>query len=80
MAEAAKDALAGGETRRALRRLIEATEAADRPTVGHMVDALGGSGDGLILLLLALPSFIRSPGACPRASSSASRSCSSPCR
>lgn len=62
MVEAAKDALTGGETRRALRRLIEATEAAERPTVGHMVDALGRSGHGLILLLLALPSFIPIPG------------------
>ena len=72
MADAAKDALAGGETRRALRRLMAATEAADRPTVGHMVDALGRSGHGLILLLLALPSFIPIPD-CPRASCSASR-------
>ncbi|MBX9760534.1 MAG: exopolysaccharide biosynthesis protein [Beijerinckiaceae bacterium] len=62
MVETAKDALAGGETRRALRRLIAATEAVDRPTVGHMVDALGRSGHGLILLLLALPSFIPIPG------------------
>lgn len=62
MTEEAGDPLTGGETRRALRRLAAAMEAVERPTVGHMVDALGRSGYGLILLLLALPSFIPLPG------------------
>ena len=62
MSELAQDALGGGETRKALARLIAATEAADRLTVGAMVDSLGRSGHGLILLMLALPSFIPSPG------------------
>lgn len=52
----------GGETRRALRRLMAATEAADRPTVGAMVDALGRSGHGLVLIMFALPAFIPIPG------------------
>lgn len=60
--ETAEDAWSGGETRRALQRLLVATATADRPTVGHMVDALGRSGHGLVLLLLALPSFIPIPG------------------
>ena len=62
MSDLAQDALTGGETRRALRRLLEAAQTADRPTVGAMVDALGRSGHGLILLMLALPSFIPIPG------------------
>lgn len=62
MSEPAQDALGGGETRKALRRLIEATEAMDRLTVGAMVDTLGRSGHGLVLLMLALPSFIPIPG------------------
>lgn len=62
MTDVAEDAHPGGETRRALRRLMEATAAEDRPTVGHMVDALGRSGHGMILLLLALPSFVPVPG------------------
>lgn len=62
MSEPAQDALGGGETRKALRRLLEATEAVDRLTVGAMVDSLGRSGHGLILLMLALPSFIPVPG------------------
>ena len=62
MSEPAQDALDGGETRKALRRLIDATEAMDRPTVGSMVDTLGRSGHGLVLLMLALPSFIPIPG------------------
>ena len=62
MAEPAQDAFAGGETRKALRRLLSATEEVERPTVGAMVDALGRSGHGLILLMLALPSFVPVPG------------------
>lgn len=62
MTNPAHDAWTGGETRKALRRLLSATEAAERPTVGAMVDALGRSGHGLVLLLLALPSFIPIPG------------------
>lgn len=62
MSEPAQDALGGGETRKALRRLVEATEAMDRLTVGAMVDSLGRSGHGLVLLMLALPSFIPVPG------------------
>jgi hypothetical protein len=62
MSEAAQDAPAGGETRKALQRLIAATEAVDRLTVGAMVDSLGRSGHGLVLLMLALPSFIPVPG------------------
>jgi hypothetical protein len=62
MSEPAQDALGGGETRKALRSLLEATEAVDRLTVGAMVDSLGRSGHGLILLMLALPSFIPVPG------------------
>lgn len=34
----------------------------DRVTLGEMVDALGGAGIGLTLLMLALPSFIPIPG------------------
>lgn len=62
MSEAAQDAPAGGETRKALQRLIAATETVDRLTVGAMVDSLGRSGHGLVLLMLALPSFIPVPG------------------
>ena len=62
MLKPAQDALPGGETRKALARLIAATVAADRLTVGAMVDSLGRSGHGLILLMLALPSFIPIPG------------------
>ena len=62
MLRPAQDALPGGETRKALARLIAATMAADRLTVGAMVDSLGRSGHGLILLMLALPSFIPIPG------------------
>lgn len=62
MTEAVQDAPAGGETRRALRRLIVATETIERPTVGEMVDVLGRSGHGLVLILLAVPSFIPVPG------------------
>ena len=35
---------------------------ARRVTVGEMVDALGGAGIGLTILMLALPSFIPVPG------------------
>ncbi len=62
MSEPAHDAFAGGETRRALQRLLSATEEVERPTVGAMVDSLGRSGHGLVLLMLALPSFIPVPG------------------
>jgi hypothetical protein len=62
MPERAEAARTGGETRKALRRLIAATQEAERPTVGAMVDSLGRSGHGLVLLLLALPSFIPIPG------------------
>ncbi len=62
MVDAAHDASAEGETRRALRRLIAITEATERPTLGSLIDALGRSGHGLVLLLLALPSFIPVPG------------------
>ncbi len=62
MSKPAQDAFGGGETRKALARLIAATEAVDRLTVGAMVDSLGRSGHGLILLMLALPSFIPIPG------------------
>lgn len=34
----------------------------ERVTLGEMVDALGGAGIGLTLLMLALPSFIPIPG------------------
>jgi hypothetical protein len=62
MAEPAQDAFSGGETRRALQRLLSATEELEKPTVGAMVDSLGRSGHGLVLLLLALPSFVPVPG------------------
>ena len=62
MAEPAQDAFSGGETRRALQRLLSATEELEKPTVGAMVDSLGRSGHGLVLLMLALPSFVPVPG------------------
>jgi hypothetical protein len=49
-----------GQTSRALRRAIETIEG-DRLTLGELVDALGRSGQGLVLLLLALPAFIPVP-------------------
>ncbi len=49
-----------GETSKALRRAIEAISA-DTPTLGHLVDSLGRTGHGLMLLLLALPAFIPVP-------------------
>lgn len=62
MEEPAQDAFSGGETRRALQRLLSATEEVEKPTVGAMVDSLGRSGHGLVLLMLALPSFVPVPG------------------
>ncbi len=62
MAEPAQDAFSGGETRKALQRLLSATEEVEKPTVGAMVDSLGRSGHGLVLLMLALPSFVPVPG------------------
>lgn len=62
MGEGAHDSFSGGETRRALRRLMAAVEEQERPTLGQLMDALGRSGHGLMLLLLALPSFIPIPG------------------
>lgn len=49
-----------GETSKALRRAIEAISD-DQPTLGDLVDALGRTGHGLMLLLLALPAFIPVP-------------------
>ncbi|HEV7367631.1 exopolysaccharide biosynthesis protein [Arenibaculum sp.] len=42
---------------------IAAAVAADRPTLGQILHALGSSGPGLTLILLSLPSFIPIPGA-----------------
>lgn len=41
---------------------ITAAVAAERPTLGQILHALGGSGPGLALILLSLPSFIPVPG------------------
>jgi hypothetical protein len=49
-----------GQTSRALRGAIAAIEG-ERLTLGQLVDALGRSGQGLVLLLLALPAFIPVP-------------------
>ena len=62
MMERGEHALTSGETRRALRRLIEVGETMDRLTLGQMLETLGRSGHGLVLLVLALPSFIPIPG------------------
>jgi len=62
MIERGEHALNSGETRRALRRLMEAGEATERLTLGHMLETLGRSGHGLVLLVLALPAFIPIPG------------------
>jgi len=49
-----------GQTSRALRSAIDAMDG-DKLTLGELVDALGRSGQGLVLLLLALPAFIPVP-------------------
>jgi hypothetical protein len=54
--------LTSGETRRALQRLIHASEGLERLTIGQMLEALGRSGHGLVLMVLALPGFIPIPG------------------
>jgi hypothetical protein len=43
-----------------LRRAIDSIDG-ERLTLGQLVDALGRSGQGLVLLLLALPAFIPVP-------------------
>lgn len=60
MTEAAPDLWPRGETSRALRRAIDSIDG-ERLTLGQLVDALGRSGQGLVLLLLALPAFIPVP-------------------
>lgn len=60
--EPEKHPLTSGETRRALQRLIQATEGFERLTIGQMLEALGRSGHGLVLIVLALPGFIPIPG------------------
>ena len=60
MTEAAPDPWPRGETSRALRRAIDSIDG-ERLTLGQLVDALGRSGQGLVLLLLALPAFIPVP-------------------
>ena len=60
MNEVAPDPWPRGETSRALRRAIDSIDG-DRLTLGQLVDALGRSGQGLVLLLLALPAFIPVP-------------------
>ena len=52
MTEAAPDPWPRGETSRALRRAIDSIDG-ERLTLGQLVDALGRSGQGLVLLLLA---------------------------
>lgn len=60
MTEAAPDPWPRGETSRALRRAIDSIDG-DLLTLGQLVDSLGRSGQGLVLLLLALPTFIPIP-------------------